>query len=318
MDFPGMTEGYRALREGAALIDLSGRCKIRATGEDRVRLLHAMTTNHVEQLAPGQGCYAFFLNAQGRILADVNLLCFEDHFLLDTEPETREKVFAHLDKYIIADDVTIEDVTGQIATIGLEGPRAGQLLASLGAPAPAASHETAAWNEWTVARLSASGAEGYWIMLPAPDKEVLTERLRQAGAAAAGASDIRTVRLEHGRPRYGEDLTEKYIANEAQVTRALHFNKGCYLGQEIVERVRSRGQIHRRLVRLKIRSVEPPAPGAELTAEDKVVGEITSAAYSPAAGAVVALGYVRDHHAREGNELRLGDAVATVVAAQPA
>lgn len=313
-----MTEGYRALREGAALIDLGGRGKIRATGEDRVRLLHAMTTNHVEQLVPGQGCYAFFLNAQGRILADVNLLCFEDQFLLDTEPETREKVFTHLDKYIIADDVTIEDVTEQIATIGLEGPQAGQLLASLGAPAPAASHETATWNEWTVARLSASGAEGYWIMAPAPDKAALTERLRQAGAAAAEAGDIRTVRLEHGRPRYGEDLTEKHIANEAQVMRALHFHKGCYLGQEIVERVRSRGQVHRRLVRLEIRSVEPPAPGAELTAEDKVVGEITSAAYSPAAGAVVALGYVRDHHAREGAELRLGDAVATVVAAQPA
>ena len=105
------TAGYTALREDAAWLDLSGRGKIRATGEDRARLLHAMTTNQVETLQPGEGCYAFFLNAQGRILADVNLLCFEDHFLLDTEPETRTKVYEHLDRYIIADDVTLEDQT---------------------------------------------------------------------------------------------------------------------------------------------------------------------------------------------------------------
>src|ERR1700689_1594100 len=108
------TNGYAALREDAAWLDLSGRGKILATGEDRARLLHAMTTNQVETLKPGEGCYAFFLSAQGRILADVNLLCFEDHFLLDTEPETRRKLFEHLDRYIIADDVTLEDATDRV------------------------------------------------------------------------------------------------------------------------------------------------------------------------------------------------------------
>src|SRR5580765_8313539 len=130
------THGYAALREHAACLDLSGRGKIRATGEDRARLLHAMTTNQVETLKPGEGCYAFFLNAQGRILADVNLLCFEDHFMLDTEPETRTKVFEHLDRYIIADDVTIEDQTERMATISVEGPDASLILAHLGAPLP--------------------------------------------------------------------------------------------------------------------------------------------------------------------------------------
>ena len=99
-----MTAGYRALREEAAWVDLSDRGKIRVTGEDRARLLHAMCTNHIEQLKPGQGCYAFFLNAQGRILADANILCFEDHLLLDTEPESRYGLYEHLDRYIIADD----------------------------------------------------------------------------------------------------------------------------------------------------------------------------------------------------------------------
>src|SRR5579864_2123590 len=100
-----MTPGYRALRDSAALLDLSDRGRIRVTGEDRARLLHAMTTNHVEQMKPGDGIYVFFLNAQGRILADAVLLCFEDHFLLDTAPETRQPLYAHLDQYIIADDV---------------------------------------------------------------------------------------------------------------------------------------------------------------------------------------------------------------------
>ena len=105
-----------------------------------------MTTNQVETLQPGEGCYAFFLNAQGRILADVNLLCFEDHFLLDTEPETRTKVYEHLDRYIIADDVTLEDQTGRIATLAIEGPNAGAAMAKLGAPQPAASYSSAAWS----------------------------------------------------------------------------------------------------------------------------------------------------------------------------
>ena len=126
--------GYEALRNEAAWLDLSARGKIKATGEDRARLLHAMTTNHVESLAPGTGCYAYFLSAQGRILADVNLLCRTDHFLLDTEPETREKLFTHLDNFIIADDVTLEDVTLTLATIAVEGPGSAVVLRNLGAP----------------------------------------------------------------------------------------------------------------------------------------------------------------------------------------
>src|SRR5271168_5291981 len=128
------TAGYEALMTSAALLDLSRRGRIRLTGEDRARLLHAMTTNHVQQLKPGDGCYAFFLNAQGRILGDVNLFCLEDHFLLDTEPETRHKLFEHLDRYIIADDVTLTDETDRLSTIAIEGPEAPAILTKIGAP----------------------------------------------------------------------------------------------------------------------------------------------------------------------------------------
>ena len=164
------TSGYRGLREGAAWLDLSARGKIRAVGEDRARLLHAMTTQEVQSLTPGDGGYAFFLNAQGRILGDVNLFCREDSFLLDTEPETRHKLFEHIDRYIIADDVTLEDATGQIAHIAIEGPQAGAILQQLGAPAPAVAYATQVWGNLIVARVNSTGAGGFFIFLPPAKK----------------------------------------------------------------------------------------------------------------------------------------------------
>lgn len=317
MAFTVMTEGYSALREAAAVIDLSRRGKIRATGEDRVRLFHAMTTNHIAQLSAGQGCYAFFLSAQGRILADVHLLVQPDFILLDTEPEIREKVYAHVDKYIIADDVVIEDVTDSLATVGLEGTKSREFLAALGGPVPEASHETLEWGSRLVSRISAASSDGYRIFLPAGEKASFIQEARQHGAPLATEADIETVRIENGRPRYGQDITERYIPNETQLFHALHFTKGCYLGQEIVERVRSRGQVHRLLSSLRIETTEPPVAGTELTAEGSKAGEITSAAFSPALGLVVALGYVRDEYARPETQLRCGAAAAIVAAAGP-
>ena len=119
--------GYDALRNRAAWLDLSARGKIKLTGEDRARLLHAMTTNHIQQLTPGSGCYAFFLNDKGRVLADANILCRPDHFLLDVEPEDARALYQHLDRFIIADDVTLEDATDATATIAVEGPEASQM-----------------------------------------------------------------------------------------------------------------------------------------------------------------------------------------------
>jgi aminomethyltransferase len=281
LDLSEMT-GYDALRNGAAWLDLSGRGKIKLLGEDRARLLHAMTTNHIQQLTPGTGCYAFFLNTQGRILADANVLCRPDHFLLDLEPETREKIYQHLDRYIIADDVTLEELP--LATIAVEGPKAAEVLQAAGAPIPEVDYSSADWGDRLVARLNSTGSLGFFVF--APDKDALIAQLEAAGAVAADAEAAHVVRLEHGKARYGEDLSERFLAQEANQPHALHFSKGCYLGQEIVERVRSRGQIHRVLKPLVLDEKEPPAPGTKLPA-----GEITSAAYSPALDKVVALAY---------------------------
>ncbi len=313
-----MTDGYQALRETAALLDVSGRGKVKATGEDRVRFLHAMLTNHVEQLQPGQGCYAFLLNAQGRVLADMDLFCFPSHFLLDTEPETREKLYSLLDNYIIADDVTLEDVTPRLATLAVEGPRAAETLAAAGAPVPEGDHETTAWDGAVVAAVSLTGQPGFRIFVPAGEKESAIQRLAAAGAVEATWQDAHIVRVENGRPRYGEDLTERYIPHETQVFRAVHFNKGCYVGQEIVERVRARGHVNRLLVRLRAAGNEAPEPGTALTAGGKEAGVLTSAAYSPALDAVAALGYVRAVHAKKGERLEAGGLQFEVVDTKPA
>ncbi len=291
--------GYEALRESAAWLDLSNRGKLRVSGEDRARLLHAMSTNHVQGLEPGQGLYAFFLTAQGRILADANIYNLGETLFLDTEPETAVKLREHLDKYIIADDATVEDETAKWSEIALEGPQGVSCAEQLGISVPQKKYSVADWADGFVARVASTGPEGIRIFLSAAEKDNLLRRMEPLGIPNATDEAARIVRLENGIARYGEDISERYLVQETQATHAVHFNKGCYLGQEIVERVRSRAQIHRVLTPVHIQSSTTPAPGTKLTLDGKDAAEITSAVYSPALGEVVGLAYVRTEAARE-------------------
>lgn len=282
--------GYEALRTRAAWIDLSSRGRVRVSGEDRARLLHAMSTNHVAGLQPNEGLYTFFLTSQGRIIADAVLYNLGESMLLDTEPETADKLHEHLDKYIIADDVTLDDETTRWAVIAIEGPESLAVAEKLGIPVPQKQYSLTTWSDGYVARLASTGPEGLRLFLPAAQKQALIASLQ---IPEATAPEARTVRLENGLPRFGEDISERYLVQETQQLHAVHFNKGCYLGQEIVERVRSRGQVHRLLTPIYVKTTIAPAPGTKLSAEGKDLAEITSAAYSPARNEVVALGYVR-------------------------
>jgi tRNA-modifying protein YgfZ len=290
-----VASGYDALRTGAAWLDLSARGRIYATGEDRARLLHAITTNHVQQLTPGTGCYAFFLNAQGHIQADLNLLCLEDRFLLDTEPETRERIWRHIDKYIIADDVALSDAAGEFDCVAVEGPQAAALLGTIGAPVPEADYAHAKYGDAIIERASSTGAKGFRIFVPAAQKSEWIARLERAGAAGATSEEARVARLEYGRPRYGEDIFENTLPQETRQMHAVHFTKGCYLGQEIVERIRSRGHVNRVLATLAVDTDETLPRGTKITAQDAQAGEITSSAFSPALGKIVALAYLNPH-----------------------
>jgi aminomethyltransferase len=246
----------------------------------------------VEALQPGEGVYSFFLNAQGRVLSDAVILCGHDHLLVCTEPTLREVVFSHIDHYIIADDVTLEDLTARTCEFAVEGPEAGERLVALGAPMPSTEYGVAKWRDVTVARVSATGALGFRLIAPLRLREDLKSRLAQA-LPQASLEDRLTVRLEHGKPRFGIDMNERYIAHETGQLQALNFQKGCYLGQEVVERVRSRGQVHRHLTPIAIMGQEVPNRGDKIFDAQREAGEITSAALSPATGVVRALAYLR-------------------------
>src|SRR5215471_12326914 len=177
-----MSLGYEALRHGAAWLDLSARGRIVARGRDRARLLHAITSNEIKKMTAGTGCYAFLLNPQGRIQADLCVFCFDDQFLLDTEPEVGEKVRLHIKRYIIADQVELEDATAKTAAIGLEGPSAAAILTSLGGPVPGTDYAHAAWGDATVAAVSVTGQPGVRIFCPAERAAGMARQLEAAGA----------------------------------------------------------------------------------------------------------------------------------------
>jgi folate-binding protein YgfZ len=285
-----MTPGFQALADSAAIIDLSDRGRIRVTGEDRARLLHAMTTNHVQGLKPGEWQYTFFLNAQGQIQADAYVLCFADHFLLDVEPQTRHSVYEHLDRFIIADDVTLEDVTEQTFALGLEGPEALRI-----------ARETGVAAQNSVVR----------IYGPVERKDEMLQVLRNAGAIPASTEDAEAFRIMQFKPRYGRDITDRSLPQETQQTRAVHFQKGCYLGQEIVERVRSRGHINRLLMGFTGDSEHAPAPGSKVAYGGKEDGEVTSAV--AVGGKFYGIAIVRSQIAQPGVIVGIDGRPATLV-----
>jgi folate-binding protein YgfZ len=291
------TPGYQALTTGSAVLDLSARGRIKVTGEDRARLLHAMTTNHVQNLKPGQGLYAFFLNAQGKIQADVIVLCFEDHLLLDVEPSVRALVYEHLDRFIIADDAELEDVTETTFCLGLEGPSANETVASLGFAVPETAYAHTTVGDVAAARITATGQPGVRLYGPAAGQGELLSKL--GAAVPATEADAEIARIHNFLPRFGFDISDATLPQETQMTHALHFQKGCYLGQEIVERIRSRGHVNRQLMGFRLEGHAVPAPGTVINAGGKEAGEVTSAAEAPE-GRVFGLAYIRVPYGKPG------------------
>jgi len=268
-----MNDGYQALRHGAAWLDLSARERIVARGRDRARFLHNLTTNNVKAMKPGETLYAFCLTPQGRIVGDLHILCRADDFLLDTEPELGEKLRTHILRYKVADQVELEDVTASTAAIGVEGPAA---------PPPPAGAETAPFT--------VTGQPGYRLYCAAGEKDAWIARLEALGVRSAGDADARIVRIENGKPRYGEDILETSLPQETMQMHAVSFNKGCYLGQEIVERIRARGHVNKELRKIELDA--EVSPGATI-AHDGKEATVTSSVYSPELGKYVALAYVR-------------------------
>lgn len=275
-------------------------------GDDRARLLHAMSTNDVKNLTYDSGLYSFFLTAQGRILADAHIWNLGEYLLLETEPEVGRKLYDHLDRYIIADDAYLTDESQEWQVIALEGPRSMERAAELGLPTPETKFGLRRFEGGFVVSATITGPVGFRIFLAREQHRDLLDRL--AGLVPqATPEEVRSVRLENGVPRYGEEISERYLVQETGLLDAVHPNKGCYLGQEIVERVRSRAQVHRHLRSIRVDGMVVPAAGTKLhNREGKDAAEIVSAAYSPGLNSVVGFAYVRTEALSDDVELSVG------------
>jgi folate-binding protein YgfZ len=284
-----------ALAFGAAVHDLGWMRRVAVGGADRFRWLSGMVTNAVNELAGNGGAWNFVLNAQGRIQGDLCVWREGDNLNLEIAADQHERLLAYLDRFIIMDDVELRplslDAAGRLSgetALGLAGPLAADLLARLGLPVPMEqmTSERSAWNGMDVRVVRSYGvlAPHYELWTQAAEISMLWQALAEAGATPVGADTLEAFRVAEGIPAYGIDIAERDLPQETSQMRALCFNKGCYVGQEVVERIRSRGGLRRRLLPLEVFGPQPTA-GVVLTMEDGTeAGRITSAAVLPLPG----------------------------------
>ena len=297
--FAGSGPELAALTGRAGVYDLGYRAFVRITGSDRVRWLNGMVTNTIVALDEGKGNYSFLLNAQGRIQGDANIYHFSDHLLLETDRSQLAALVAHLDHFIIMDDVELQPLDASTTAIGVAGPAATQILSQLqlaipqeNASAPStgqsATGQSATWQSAAldVTHIHSPLVPRFELRLPAAGAPALWAALIDSGAVPSGSAAVEALRILEGTPLYAVDIRDRHLAQETGQNRALNFNKGCYLGQEIVERIRSRGNVHRHLRHLELAGPVPFA-GTDLFlavdavqegADRKAEGHIRSAA----------------------------------------
>jgi folate-binding protein YgfZ len=316
----GAAQEFRALTAGAGVYELSNQGRIVLTGTDRVRWLNGMVTNNIRDLAVGQGIYAFLLNPQGHPQADLYAYNRGESILVSVDRALVEKVLGIFDHYIIMDDVEVSDISDKVGIVGIAGPHARKLLASVGidfSDLEPLQFSEVTWRNTrlTVTRHDNEAVESYDLQVEDPPaKADLLQSLLNAGAAKVSDQALELLRIASGIPRYDQDIRERDLPQETEQARALHFSKGCYVGQEIVERIRSRGSVHRKFTGFEVQGALPE-PGTKIQFDGKDVGEITSVAAvpTPQGEQLISLGYVRREHGTAGKELTAGSARLTVV-----
>ena len=318
---------YWALRDGVGLIDKNYRAYLSFTGPDRVRYLNAILTNDIKALRENRGNVSLFLNPQGHIQAEIETHARREELFCVSFAMIRERLVPALDKYIIMDEVTLTDRTPEYGTLALEGPNAAGVVEELTGARVAEMGELESREVSVngiacclVRRTPALGSEPSGELLLARDHlqqtwKILQEAVVAHGGAPAGYKALNSVRLEQGIPWYGYDFGEKQIPHEAGLENShISYTKGCYTGQEIVERVRSRGQVNRVRVSLRFDGGESPLANTPLISEGNEIGYVTRTAFSPALGAPIGMGYVRREKSAPGTALQWGDTQASVIA----
>lgn len=307
---------WRAAREGAVVFVTAFRALVTVAGGDRVSFLQGMLSNDVRALAPGSGAHALQLDGAAKVIADMRVYAEAERFLLDVLRSRVDRVRSNLDRYLVADDVELSIPEDEIPLIGFGGPR-GTAAASrvlrrpLELPRPF-DHLACDIDGHRIRVASASEWDGPGLALYGPPAvaAALFAQALDAGFVPLGMEALNVLRIEAGVPWAGIDIDESVLAMEAGLDSAISFSKGCYLGQETVERVSARGHVNRRLTGLLLAGDTIPPPGTMLRAEGRDVGHITSAARSQRLDRVVALGYVHRRALAAGSELEVlaGDA----------
>jgi folate-binding protein YgfZ len=314
---------YSALHAGCGVWDLGFRAKISITGKDRVRWLNGMVTNNIRDLAAGQGVYAFLLNPQGHILGDLYAYNRGESIMVDTDRAQEEKILATFEHYIIMDDVEVVNLR-EMTALGIGGPGARAVLRRSGIEIS----ETRPLQifdvkctcqcdcvECTAVRDDNQTVETYELWLAAQDARKTWDALVASGATPVGSEALELQRIGSGIPLYDVDIHERDLPQETDQSRALNFSKGCYIGQEIVERIRSRGAVHRKFSGFLAQGAAKIPVGTKICVGGKDMGEVTSAASLPLANGerTIALGYIRREIAVPGREVTLAETPATVV-----
>lgn len=311
--FDAWREEYRTVKEKAGLFKLPSWAILRLTGADRKTFLHGMLTNDVQGLKDGEGNYQLFLNAKGKIQADLRLYDRGGDLLAVARPCLRKTLIDGLNQYIFSEDVEIHDLTDRYTLFSLQGPDSLALAAAI------AGHENIPRQEYGIAssqtpngsiaimRTTPTGEAGFDFVAPKEESDSFRDRILAAGAAHAGPEVFNMLRLENGAPVCGADLDDHVIPQEAGLHHALNFNKGCYLGQEVVARLHFRGHVNREWTGFVLEADSPKNQSYQLSHENKIVGKITSAGYSFMLEKWIALGFLR-------SELREEGAVVTATA----
>jgi len=323
---------YDAARRRAAFVDRSERGRIVVSGSDRASYLQGLLTNDIVALKAGHGCYAAYLTAQGRMIADLHVYELGDVVLLAMPGDVKDTVLAKLDQFIFTEDVQLGDVTATFAQIAVVGPAAAEGVArALGSEGreggrasdlralPEHGNLRAQWSGGAaiVTRITDAGEPGYDVYVESPHASGLKAALASADVAELDAATAETLRIEAGIPLFHRDMDEETIPLEAGIeSRAISFTKGCYVGQEVVIRVlhRGHGRVARKLVGLALGGLQAPSAGAPIRGGEREIGQVTSSTMSPALEKPIALGYVHRDFVAPGTKVTVGDASAEVVA----
>jgi len=325
-----MESAYQAARHGAAFIERSDRGRLVVSGRDRASYLQGLLTNDIPALKSGEGCYAAYLTAQGRMISDLWVYELGDVILLSLPGETTAAVLAKLDQFIFSEDVQLGNVTETFAQIAVVGPEAARLVEALldkSAAVPGVSLASLpehgnlrghiGGSPAIVTRVTDTGAPGFDVYVERERSGWLKEQLVAAGAAEAGEEVAEILRVEAGVPVFHRDMDEENIPLEAGIeSRAISMTKGCYVGQEVIIRVlhRGHGRVAKKLVGLVLDGESAPARGTVVNSAERAVGEVTTGVRSPALGRPLALAYVQRDFVAPGTVLSVDGVQATVTA----